>query len=194
MWLPGNGIGQTDNVANIVNPSYFAAIPGASGFNTVDHCGACIKITNGGKSIVATIIDECPTDNGGNPACTSTGHLDISWKAWSDLGYSVGNPSGTTWQYVPCGITAGIVVRFKSNNNNQEIYIENVNIPVKSVSSSSAGTASRTSYGTWHFNSALASGSTLTLTGTSGATVTITLTSTAADSNVQYSQQFPSCT
>lgn len=131
----GTESGMVDTVSNIANSSpamnsYFAAIPGSNGFNTVTDCGACIEITNGGNKIVATVIDECPTDNGQNPACAQAGHLDLSYNAWKSLGYSVGNPSGTTWKFVPCPVTGDIVA---VANSSGQYYLQNSVFPISSV-------------------------------------------------------------
>jgi hypothetical protein len=188
----GTESGQTDTVTNIAFPAYFAAIPGKNGFDTVGHCGECVRITNGMKSLTATVIDECPTDNGQNPACASAGHLDLSWQAWNDLGYTVGNPSGTTWQFVPCPVPGNVMVRIKPNNNNQEIYIENVVLPVASVSIS--GTQlTRTSYGTWQFNRSISGNAVLVMTDVAGRSISPPLGSTQVDVNLDLGMQFPSC-
>src|SRR5262249_3888928 len=103
----GSGQGAADTGMNIADSgraknTYFAAIPSVSpgNFDTVGDCGACVEITNGAAKIIATIIDACPKD--GNPPCQSAGHLDLSTQAFDALGYSVGDPSGTTWQFVAC--------------------------------------------------------------------------------------------
>ncbi|MGD0680014.1 MAG: RlpA-like double-psi beta-barrel domain-containing protein, partial [Polyangiaceae bacterium] len=109
----GGGQNAVDTAANIANTSpatdtYFAAIPGASpgNFDTVTDCGACVEITGqNGKKIVATVIDECPLSS--NPLCTN-GHLDLSTQAFDQLGYSTGNPSGTTWKFVACPVAGNI--------------------------------------------------------------------------------------
>jgi expansin (peptidoglycan-binding protein) len=131
----GSGQSASDTVSNIANSSpakntYFAAIPGTSSgnFNTVTSCGACIEITGqNGTKIVATIIDECPIDT--NPACTS-GHLDLSTQAFNQLGYSVGNPSGTTWKFVACPVTGNIQA---VENANGQYYLQNSVYPITSV-------------------------------------------------------------
>jgi expansin (peptidoglycan-binding protein) len=135
-----NGQNSVDVVANTANTSpasntYFAAIPGASpgsGFSTVTDCGACIEITGAnGRKIVATVVDECPVSS--NSACASTGHLDISTQAFDQLGYNNGNPSGTTWKFVPCPITNSIVAVPNGSPSNNQWYFENSVYPVTSV-------------------------------------------------------------
>ncbi len=109
----GGGQNAVDTAANIANTSpatdtYFAAIPGASpgNFDTVTDCGACVEITGqNGKKIVATVIDECPLSS--NPLCTN-GHLDLSTQAFDQLGYSTGNPSGTSLKFVACPVAGNI--------------------------------------------------------------------------------------
>jgi len=140
-----------------------------------------VKITNGGASIVATIIDECPTDGGQNPACTPE-HLDLSWKAWSDLGYATGNPSGTTWQFVPCQVTGNVQFSFNGPN---EVYVQNMVVPIQSVSMGGAN-GNHTFYGSWQFGSAV-QGQTLTITDVAGRVIT----ATANPGNS--GKQFPAC-
>ena len=182
---------DSDTVQNIAFPSYFAAIPGASGsnFDTVNHCGACAQITNGGKSIIATIVDECPVDS--NPACASTGHLDLSRGAFNALGYPVGNPSGTTWKYVPCPVSGGVVVRGKTGNANQ-VYIENVVLPVQSVSVNGQA-AQHLSYGAWALPVNATVGLTLTLTDSSGRVTNVKIADTNPSDNTSTGTQEPLC-
>ncbi len=177
----GSGSSAVDTVSNIASTSpakdtYFAAIPGTNGFNTVTDCGACVEITGmNGAKIVATITDECPTSS--NPSCTP-GHLDLSTQAFNALGYSVGNPSNTTWKFVPCPVTGSIQVSFNGPN---EIYIQNSVYPIKSVSG-----ASTTSYGAWHFGGS-AGGQTVTLTNSIGQTLTVTIPGGGGSTNAQFS-------
>jgi len=178
----GTESGMTDTVSNIVSPTYFAAIPGKNGFDTVGHCGECVKITNGGKSIVATVIDECPTDNGQNPACTPE-HLDLSKSAFDALGYNVGNPSGTTWQFVPCQISGNVQLSYNGPN---EVYVQNMIVPIQSVKMGGAS-GNHTSYGSWQFGSAV-QGQMLTITDVAGRTITVTA------GNGDTGKQFPACT
>jgi hypothetical protein len=131
----GSGQNASDTAQNIASTSpakstYFAAIPGSNGFNTVTSCGACVEVTNGGSKIVATIIDECPTDNGQNPKCSQTGHLDLSTQAFDALGYSTGSPSGTTWKFVACPVTGNIKA---VANATGEYYLQNSVYPIASV-------------------------------------------------------------
>jgi hypothetical protein len=166
-----------DTVANIPNTNYFAAIPGATptNFDTVGDCGACVQITNGGTSIVATVIDECPKDS--NPACANNSHLDLSYAAWLALGYPVGNPSNTTWKFVPCPISGNVQVMIKSP---VELYIENSILPIASVPG-----AVHTFYGSWQFSNNFPSS--LTITDAAGRTLTINTGSQDTG------KQFPPC-
>jgi hypothetical protein len=55
------------------------------------------------------------------------------------------------------------------------------------------GSASRTSYGSWHFNSNISSGAQLTLTDAANRTLTVTVSSTTVDQNQDTGKQFPTC-
>ena len=88
-------------------------------------------------------------------------------------------------------VTGNVVVRIKSGNQN-EAYIENSILALKSVSGPGGG-ANRQSYGAWHFNSNLGSGSQLTLTDAADRMIQVTLTSGSADQNQDTGKQFPAC-
>jgi expansin (peptidoglycan-binding protein) len=175
------------NVANggLAKNTYFAAIPSASSsnFDTVDDCGACVEITNGATKVVATIVDACPEDS--NPPCLSAGHLDLSTQAFDALGYSVGDPSGTTWQFVACPVTGNIQGRPKDQNVDQ-VYLENSVFPIVSVSVGGQA-AQHLSYGAWQLpNGTIASGATLTMTDVEGHTATGTVPSGGGELGVQF--------
>jgi hypothetical protein len=182
---------DSDSVLNIPNPGYFAAIPGATSqnFTTVGECGACVKISNGATSLVATIIDECPIDS--NPACASAGHLDLSKAAFDQLGFPTGDPSGVTWSFVPCPISGDVTIRIKSGNPNQ-IYVENEILPIQRITMNGSS-ATQLSYGAWQLPGN-AAGATLTLTDADGRSITVTVPSGASGSEGASSgEQFPTC-
>ncbi|HXP91299.1 MAG TPA: hypothetical protein VN931_10255 [Fibrobacteria bacterium] len=183
---------SSDKMNNIANPQYFVAIPGSNGFNTVGMCGACVQLNGqNGSHIIATVTDECPTDNGQNAPCNSSSHLDVGVPGFNTLGFSVGNPSGTSWKYVPCPVTGNVVFRVKPGNPN-EFFIENTVLNIQGVSRSGTA-ASRMSYGAWHFATNLEVGNSLTITDYSGRTINYTVTNTAADQDVNTGLQFPAC-
>lgn len=192
--------GPNDTIPNIASMSpasdkYFAAIPGQNGFDSRFNCGACVQLTGqNGKMIIATITDECPYGNdGGNSVCgaNASGHLDLSTAAFDQLGYSVGDPKNTNWKFVPCPVTGNIILQIKNGNNN-EFFIQNSILAVKSVA---RGTemATMQKYGAWHFGSALSEGDMLTLTDSSSRTITIEVKSTAMGQNQDTMSQFPRC-
>ena len=184
---------DSDSVGNIANSGYFAAIPGqnSSNFDTSRYCGACAEVSNGGNSVIVTIIDECPMDSNQACAANPSGHLDLSVQAFNALGFSTGNPSGTTWKFVPCPVEGNVVVRIKSGNSN-EIYIENVLTPIAKVSMNGQE-AQRTSYGAWHFDQDISAGASLSLTDMAGRSITVTVSSTSQNQNQDTNQQFPDC-
>jgi len=187
------GDGTTDTVENIANPGYFAAVPSASAmnFSTSKYCGACVEASYQGKSVVATIIDACPTDGGQNAPCANNpnGHLDLSLPAANALGFGTSYPQGTTWKFVPCPINGSVVVRIKPGNSDQ-VYIENEVLPIQSVKMNGAD-ATRLFYGAWQLPGG-AAGQTLTLTDISGRTITVQATGTEGQ-NVMTGSQFPVC-
>jgi hypothetical protein len=182
---------DSDSVTNIPNPGYFAAIPGtsSSNFNTVGSCGACVQIKNGAKSLIATIIDECPIDS--NSACAPAGHLDLSKAAFDQLGFASGDPTGVTWSFVPCPVSGDVNIRIKTGNPNQ-IYVENEVLPIKSITMN-GGAATQLSYGAWQLPGN-AAGATLTLTDIDGRSITVTVPSAAtASQGTSSGKQFPAC-
>ena len=192
--------GPNDTILNVAKMSpasatYFAAIPGTSGFDTRDSCGACVQITGqNGKVIIATIADECPYgSDGGNQPCQSNpgGHLDLSTAAFDQLGYSIGNPSGTNWKFVPCPVTGNVVLQIKNGNDN-EFFIQNSILAIKSVSRNGSN-ATHVKYGAWHFDAKLNSGDTLNLTDSSGRMLSVQVSSTAMGQVQDTGKQFPTC-
>ena len=167
--------------------------PGASSsnFDTVNHCGACAQIANGSKSVIVTIVDECPETS--NPVCANNpnGHLDLSRPAFNALGFSTGNPSGTTWKYVACPVTGGIVVRGKSGNANQ-VYIENVVLPIASVTVNGQA-ATHLFYGAWQLPVNATVGLPLTLTDASGRVTTVKIADVNPADNASTGTQEPLC-
>ncbi len=189
----GSESGQIDTVENVTTGggTYFAAIPGMSSvnFETNKYCGACVEISNGGKTIVATVIDQCPQDS--NPVCRGnpSGHLDLSKAAFDALSFSTGNPSGTSWRFVPCPMPGTIVVRIKPGNPDQ-VFIENVVLPLQSVSMNGQQ-ASHLFYGAWQLPGN-AAGAMLTLTDISGRSVMVQV-SGGDGQNQNTGKQFPTC-
>lgn len=186
---------SSDKMFNIANEQYFVAIPGNSpdDFNTNWKCGACVELTGqNGTKVIATVTDECPV-NGQNAPCKSNfnGHLDVSYPAFSKLGFSVGNPSGTSWKFVKCPVTGNVKIRVKSGNANQ-IYIENTILPIKDVKvGSNPGT--HLTYGAWEI-SRTALGATVTITDYSDRSITVTIPqSVGTEKDYDTGKQFPAC-
>ena len=149
-----------DVVLNIANSgaakdTYFAAIPSAT--NAVwpmADCGACIEFTgSNGVKVIATIIDECPTNNNMNPHCTETNHLDLSTSLFGATMVPVGGVnnggdlSGGSWTFIACPITTDIVIHF-NNGYTGDIYIQNMVFPVASATANGHAMTQST-YGYW---------------------------------------------
>jgi hypothetical protein len=181
--------GSNNTIKNIANGANFAAIPGNTpqDFNTRDRCGACVQIGNA----IITIVDECPNDS--NPPCKANpgGHLDLS-NAGANAGGVRGDPAlrnQNQWKFVPCPVNGNVVVRLKNGNNN-EMYIENVIVPITAVNCDGQ-TGSRTYYGAWHFGQNIP-GASCELTDLAGRKLTVTAGS-AQGQNVDTGVQFPKC-
>jgi hypothetical protein len=170
----------TDSVPNTATP-YFAAFPVGT-FGQGRYCGMCVSVSWMGKSVIATIVDECAT-------CTQAAHIDLSLSAAVALGMgqngATGHPtSGVTWQAVACPASSNIVAVF-NNGYAGQIYFQNTVFPV--AAATAGGHTATQMFGYWDFGTAVA-GQPVTLTDTLGHVVTGTIPS-ASGGSVQ--AQFP---
>jgi hypothetical protein len=172
--------GITDTVAN-TSTAYFAAFPIGT-FGQGKYCGMCVDVSYAGKTITATIVDECAT-------CTnSAGHIDLSLSAAAALGVGQGSATGdpkngVTWNAVACSVSGNIVAVFNSGSSGQ-IYFQNVAFPV--ASATAGGATGNQQNGYWNFGG-LVAGKSVTLTDTLGHTVTGTIpTSSGGSIGVQF--------
>jgi hypothetical protein len=105
----------------------------------VTDCGACVKITHNGTSIIATIVDLCPTGGGGNQPCTEANHLDLSTAAFSAAGYGTsGGDLPGSWQFIACPVTGTIQAVANSVAGNQ-YYFQNAVYPISAVNGQPPG-------------------------------------------------------
>jgi expansin len=199
-----NSWSSVDQVLNIANSgaaknTYFAAIPSdTSGVWPTNDCGACIEfIGSNGTKVIATIIDECPTNGGMNPHCTEANHLDLSTSLFgatmvpAGQSNTGGDPSGGSWKFIACPITTDIVVHF-NNGYTGDIYIENMVFPVQSATANGYAMTQST-YGYWSASGVNdLRGATLVLTDTEGHTVTGTVPSADNTTGASIGVQFPS--
>ncbi len=172
--------GIDDTVPNTFTCNFFAAFPiGTFGQGT--YCGMCVQITFQGKSIVATVVDECAT-------CPESGHLDLSLPAAAALGLTgnTGTATGVSWHAVSCpasGSNTNIVAFFNAGSS-QQIYFQNVVFPVaKAVA---GGRTASQAFGFWDFGTTVG-GQQVTLTDTLGHVITGTIpTSSGGSINAQF--------
>jgi hypothetical protein len=172
--------GITDTVSNI-STGYFAAFPVGT-FGQGKYCGMCVNVTYGGKTITATIVDECAT-------CTSGAHIDLNLSAAAALGVgqggATGDPmNGVTWDAVACPVSGNIVAVF-NNGSSGQVYFQNVAFPV--ASATAGGATGNQQSGFWNFGG-LVAGKSVTLTDTLGHTVTGTIPTSSGGS---IGAQFP---
>jgi hypothetical protein len=173
--------GIVDTVPNTFTGDFFAAFPIGT-FGQGIYCGMCVQISFGGKSVVATVIDECAT-------CPESGHLDLSLPAAAALGLTgnTGTASGVSWHAVSCpasGTNTNIIAFFNAGSS-QQIYFQNVIFPVaKAVA---GGRTASQAFGFWDFGAAVG-GQQVTLTDTVGHVITGTIP-TASGGSV--GAQFP---
>ena len=172
--------GIVDTVPNTFTGNFFAAFPiGTFGQGT--FCGMCVQITFQGKSVIATVIDECAT-------CPESGHLDLSLPAAAALGLTGNNgtATGVSWHAVSCpasGSNTNIVAFFNAGSS-QQIYFQNVVFPVaKAVA---GGRTASQAFGFWDFGTTVG-GQQVTLTDTLGHVITGTIpTSSGGSINAQF--------
>jgi expansin (peptidoglycan-binding protein) len=174
VWCPINNI--TNTVQNISTTHFVAIPPGplAQGKN----CGACVEVSYQGRSIVATVIDACPS-------CTSDQNIDLSLSAAKALGMTeqIGMiESGVTWRIVGCPTTGKIAVNFNGGYQGQ-VYFQNLAFPIATASSGTQqGTANT---GFWDFGKVMG-GQPVTLTDVMGHTITATVPSSPGSLGAQF--------
>jgi expansin (peptidoglycan-binding protein) len=143
----------------------------------------CVQVNYNGKSVIATIVDECGT-------CPTAGHIDLSLSTAVALGLGQGGAvgdatSGVTWKAVSCPVTGNIVAVF-NNGYSGQIYFQDTVFPV--ASAQAGGHTATQSFGYWDFGTQVA-GQSVTLTDTLGHTVTGTIPSASGGSiNAQFPQ------
>jgi hypothetical protein len=160
---------------------YWAAFPSQT-FGQGSYCGMCVNVSYSGKSIVATIVDECATCGDSN------GHIDLGPEAAIALGVgqggATGNPkNGITWSAVACPVT-GNITAFYNNGTSSQIYFQNVAFPVKTATAGGATGTQRSGF--WDFGT-LVAGKSVTLTDGLGHSITGTIpTSSGGSIGVQF--------
>lgn len=83
---------------NLPNGLYGTALSDSNWANS-GNCGGCVKVSHGGKSITAMIVDQCP---GCGP-----NHLDLFPDAFAALAPPSQGVIGVTWDYVKCPHISG---------------------------------------------------------------------------------------
>lgn len=148
-----------DRVANIFTGEgrYFGAM-NTSDYNNAAMCGGCVEVTrDGGRSVVITIVDQCPVAT--NPKCTA-GHIDLSLEAFRQIGQDQEGHIGTgnggavgsiSWKYVPCPVDA-TNVKYKLKEPNRmdwnELLVQSHRYPISGVEIDGRP-ATRKSYNYW---------------------------------------------
>lgn len=174
IWCPINDIVST--VKNIAT-THFVAIP-PTPLEQGKNCGACVEVTYAGRSIVATVVDACPS-------CLSDQHIDLSLSAAKALGMNemMGQvESGVKWRIVGCPTTSNIVVGFNGGYQGQ-VYFQNAAFPIASAKSGSSVATVNTGF--WDFGKEMG-GQEVSLTDVMGHTVTATIPTNGGDLGVQF--------
>jgi hypothetical protein len=143
----------------------------------------CVQVSWKGKSVIATIVDECGT-------CTNSSHIDLSLETAVALGLGQNGQtgdatSGVTWQAVDCPVAGDIVAVF-NNGYPGQIYFQNVVFPV--AAATAGGHTGTQAFGYWDFGTSVA-GQSVTLTDTLGHVVMGTIPgSSGGSTGVQFPQ------
>jgi expansin (peptidoglycan-binding protein) len=150
-----------DTVAHVAtgNGQWFGAMD-ATDYADAAVCGACVEITrDGGKSVVVTIVDQCP-------GCQA-GHIDLSEQAFLQLGTASEGYLGTgnggavgviSWRYVACPVTEDVsyVLKDPTNQYWNQILVQSHRYAVAKVEVQVSGqwvSAVRQSYNYWQAGS-----------------------------------------
>jgi expansin (peptidoglycan-binding protein) len=183
---------------------YFAAINTAD-YNGAHTCGACVEVTrDGNRRVVAQVVDECPS--GSNPKCVR-GHIDLSQNAFLQLGTTQEGFLGTgntlqptranvgsiSWRYVACPTTGNVFARIKPGNPN-EIFFENLIVPIKGVSMNGQTSNTLQTYNAWNFGgSNIPAGAAFSLTDINDSVITFNLQSATPNQDQDTGKRFPTC-
>ncbi len=174
IWCPINDV---VSVAENISTPHFAALPPGP-LGNGQNCGMCVEVSYRNRTIIATVIDACPS-------CESDEHIDLSLSAAEALGMNevMGKiESGVSWHVVGCPVDSDIQVTFNGGYQGQ-VYFQNLAFPLASaVSGSSQGTLNG---GFWDFGK-LMGGEEVTLTDIMGHTVTATVPNEAGSLGVQF--------
>jgi expansin len=113
--------------------SLFGTALSDSNWANAQLCGACVKVSSGGKTVTAMIVDQCP-------GCGSN-HLDLFPDAFSSLANPSAGIIDVSWTLTPCGITSPIVLKNKSGTSKFwfSMQVMNANVPVKTLEVSTDG-------------------------------------------------------
>ena len=210
-----NGVVHCSYEVTGQNPDVIAHNPNGGGqyfgaMNTADYngahtCGACVEVTrDGSRKVVVQIVDECPSAT--NSKCVR-GHIDLSQNAFTQIGTTTEGFLGTgntlqgqrasvgsiSWRYVACPVTGNVFARVKPGNQN-ELFIENLVVPVKSVSVNGQVSNLLQTYNGWNFgNTNLATGNTISITDINNQVISFPLGNMMQNFDNDSGKKFPTC-
>ncbi|KAF2765929.1 barwin-like endoglucanase [Teratosphaeria nubilosa] len=104
----GNVAGGTCSFSTYTLPSsLYGTALSSSNWNSSANCGGCVKVSYGGKSITAMIVDQCP-------GCGDN-HLDLFPDAFSALADESLGVIDVNWEYTQCtAVTGPLEIHMKS--------------------------------------------------------------------------------
>lgn len=210
-----NGVVHCSYQVTGQNPDVIAHNPNGGGqyfgaMNTADYngahtCGACVEVTrDGSRKVVVQIVDECPS--GSNPKCVR-GHIDLSQNAFTQIGTTTEGFLGTgnnlqpqranvgsiSWRYVACPVTGNVFARVKQGNQN-ELFIENLVVPVKGVSVNGQASNLLQTYNGWNFGSTnIPAGANIAITDINNQVINFSLANAAQNFDNDTGKKFPAC-
>jgi hypothetical protein len=184
------GLAFSDTVPNVgTNSGFFVAFPTSNpAWGQGALCGMCVNVTFGGTTLMATVVDACPT------CSDSPEHLNLSANLARALsvgvGTTTGEPTGVSWAAVACPITSNggdiVVVWSGGSSASGKAYFQNVVFPIASVAV--GGSIAVQDDGFWP----VSAGTTVTLTDLLGHKITAVMpTGTNATLGVQFPATCP---
>jgi len=210
-----NGVVHCSYEVSGQNPDVIAHIPTGNGqyfgaMNTADYngahtCGACVEVTrDGSRKVVVTIVDECPS--GSNSKCVR-GHIDLSQNAFTQIGTTTEGFLGTgntlqpqragvgsiSWRYVACPVTGDVFARIKQGNQN-EVFFENLVVPIKGVTVNGQASNLLQTYNAWNFGSTnIPAGASFVVTDINNSVINFNLANASQNFDNDTGKKFPTC-
>ncbi|KAH8164652.1 hypothetical protein CIB48_g3573 [Xylaria polymorpha] len=163
-----------------------------SAWNSAEKCGACIRVTAGGNSLIAMIVDKCPE--------CDEGHLDLFENAFHTLSPSATGLLATSYDFVECPISSPLILHTKTGVSVWWFSIQVVNateavakLEVSTNGGSTWTSLMRQDYNFFEYSSGFGTNNptvTVRVTSESGKTVVVKNVSAAPDVQIMAGSNF----